>query len=223
MDFFKKMMKKQFELTGKCNLRCEYCYNQEQLDKWDELALDFVLDEAGEKNLIFLGGGEPILYPRIEELVKELIKKENLVVLSTNATVYAEFENNPNLFIQTSLPCIDPALYMEITKSRNNNLGNVLNNITKYRRKHDYRTYVNFVAYERNIAELEAVSKFCRETNIPLIVSRLIHVPGINPANEDALRQKCLELIINGHELILPEKSSIGVKYFRPMPKQPKC
>ena len=44
------MKLKQFELTGKCNLRCEFCYNQRHMPQWTELSQDFVVQKAGEGN-----------------------------------------------------------------------------------------------------------------------------------------------------------------------------
>ncbi|MFN3528205.1 MAG: radical SAM protein [Candidatus Altarchaeaceae archaeon] len=77
------MKRKQIEITGRCNLRCEFCYNQEYLGKWLDIKQEEILKIAGEGNLIYIGGGEPLLYPNIENLIEELLKKDNKVVIST--------------------------------------------------------------------------------------------------------------------------------------------
>lgn len=37
------MKVKQFELTGKCNLKCNFCYNQNNMLSWKEMERDFVI------------------------------------------------------------------------------------------------------------------------------------------------------------------------------------
>jgi uncharacterized protein len=63
-------------ITKKCPIRCDYCFvdkNNQVMDyKTAKAALDFLLEngEKGKMLLIFLYGGEPLLYP---ELMKKII------------------------------------------------------------------------------------------------------------------------------------------------------
>lgn len=64
-------------VTTKCPIKCDYCFvekNDQTMDyKTAKASLDFLLKngEEGEMLLIFLYGGEPLLYP---ELLKKIIK-----------------------------------------------------------------------------------------------------------------------------------------------------
>ena len=208
------MIKKQFELTGKCNLRCEFCYNKEKLGKWNSLSEDFVLDKSGTGNLIFLGGGEPSLYSGIEALVKKLTNNENTVVISTNGIKYIELPKK-NILIQINLPSINEDTYKEIT-GRGLVLKDVVRNIDAYKREHEERVYINFVAYDKNFSQLEEIACFCKEKEIPLCVSELMPIEGINSINERKLKEKCVELAINLTKVYFAKKDWREMEYFVP-------
>jgi MoaA/NifB/PqqE/SkfB family radical SAM enzyme len=77
--------------TSRCNLKCDYCSvtNREQavvlelsrIQKYIE-----VLRERGLKAVILTGGGEPCLYPEINELIEWLHSKGLEIALITNGT-----------------------------------------------------------------------------------------------------------------------------------------
>ncbi|MGB3223332.1 MAG: radical SAM protein [Desulforhopalus sp.] len=80
----------ELELSRLCNLRCIYCYASSGVALENELTLDEifnVIDQArglGAKKIIVLGGGEPLVYPHIMEVI-EYIREKNLIVdLFTN-------------------------------------------------------------------------------------------------------------------------------------------
>jgi MoaA/NifB/PqqE/SkfB family radical SAM enzyme len=206
------MKTKQFELSGRCNLRCEFCYNKEYLEKWRNLEIDYVLEKAGNGNLIFLGGGEPTLYKDIEKLIEKLLEKGNIVVISTNGTIYKKFPKSNNLQIQISLPALDKKIYSEITKK--DAIEKVKENIEKYSK--DYKTFVNMPVYEKNFSEIEKVAEFCKQLGIPLVISDIILVNGIKRADKEKLKQKCLELKLKGYEIYFPNKSWEGIEYYVP-------
>lgn len=185
---------KQFELTGKCNSGCEFCYNKDNLKQWGELSDKYVLKEAGENNLVFLGGGEPTLYSGIETLVEGLLKGNNTVVLSTNGISYREFPKDKRLQIQVSLPAFEEKTYRQIT-GREDTVAGVKRNILRYKDAHE--AFVNFPAYEKNIGELDKIAEFCEENHIPLVVSPIMPVKGIRALSKGKLKRKCLELALS--------------------------
>ncbi|MFC1523189.1 radical SAM/SPASM domain-containing protein [Thermodesulfobacteriota bacterium] len=80
----------ELELSRACNLRCIYCYAASGIPLENELTLEEILDSAtqaidlGAKKIIILGGGEPLLYPHLFEVIDH-IKKQNVKVdLFTN-------------------------------------------------------------------------------------------------------------------------------------------
>jgi len=76
-------------LTGRCNLKCKYCYsnsdnkNALQLDKSTIIKLFDELEELGVQIIAF-SGGEPLLHKDFFEIAKFAAKKFNIVFLSTN-------------------------------------------------------------------------------------------------------------------------------------------
>lgn len=76
---------------GRCNLACPYCsvtYRQNKSRLDFDLILDYVdkLRSRGLKAVILTGGGEPTLYPQINQLLEELFKRNLSVALITNGT-----------------------------------------------------------------------------------------------------------------------------------------
>lgn len=88
------------ELTKKCNLKCEFCYNNSG-NKDYELNIDNVkslikhLKNNYRTNEISLSGGEPCLYTNVKELV-EFINDEKIdITLVTNGTLLNKI--NPDI------------------------------------------------------------------------------------------------------------------------------
>lgn len=189
------MKVKQFELTGKCNSGCEFCYNKDNLRDWGELNERYVLEKAGRDNLIFLGGGEPSLYSGIGRLVEKLLKENNTVVLSTNGISYRDFPKDKRLQIQVSLPAFGEEAYSQITGRKKGDVDGVKRNVLRYKETH--RVFVNFPAYEGNIGELGKVAEFCGENGVPLVVSPIIQREGIAALPEERLKEECLKVALS--------------------------
>lgn len=89
-----------FEVTTRCNLRCQHCYNiwekpgssypKGELSTADTLKmLDRVLDETGA-NQVTLTGGEPLLRPDLPELVAHLYDRGVTVDLISNGSLMSD-------------------------------------------------------------------------------------------------------------------------------------
>lgn len=80
----------ELELSRVCNLRCVYCYASSGTALKNELSfaeLQRVVDQAedlGAKKIIVLGGGEPLLYPHLFEIIEYVRKKGLIADLFTN-------------------------------------------------------------------------------------------------------------------------------------------
>lgn len=80
----------ELELSRVCNLRCIYCYASSGAALKNELELAelmSVVDQAiaiGAKKIIILGGGEPLMYPHLIEIITYIRKKHLVVDLFTN-------------------------------------------------------------------------------------------------------------------------------------------
>ncbi len=210
------MKTKQFELTGKCNLRCEFCYNKDYLNKWNEMPEDYVLENAGKNNFIFIGGGEPMFYNGIESLIENLLKNENIVVISTNGSIYKELPKSNNLQIQVGLPAIDKEIYSEITGK--DLIENVKYNTLKY--KENFNIFINFPVYAKNICQLEKVAQFCKENDLVLRVRPAIPVNRIETVDEKIIKKKCLNLALSyGVDIRFSYGRNGNIEYFTPKGK----
>ncbi len=83
----------ELELSRKCNLRCIYCYAASGEALNNELSFNQICDvvkqakDLGAKKIIVLGGGEPLLYPQLLELIEFINKNQLDIALFTNATL----------------------------------------------------------------------------------------------------------------------------------------
>ncbi len=74
----KGLLSLELEFTKQCNLRCIYCYSSAGQALEEELSFDelaSVIEQArrlGAKSIILLGGGEPLLFPHIREVVRHI-------------------------------------------------------------------------------------------------------------------------------------------------------
>jgi radical SAM protein with 4Fe4S-binding SPASM domain len=80
----------ELELSRVCNLRCVYCYASSGIPLENELSFSEITDAVeqaaglGVKKVIILGGGEPLLYPRLFEVIDFILGKGIIVDLFTN-------------------------------------------------------------------------------------------------------------------------------------------
>lgn len=79
-------------LLDKCNLHCDHCYLNAQANGSTMLPIQLVertISEASELgiNSIQFSGGEPLLYPHIDEVLKATVGKGLNVTVSTNGTL----------------------------------------------------------------------------------------------------------------------------------------
>jgi radical SAM protein with 4Fe4S-binding SPASM domain len=86
----KGLLSIELEFTKKCNLRCLYCYSNAGEPAENELSIDelkSVISQAknlGAKKIVLLGGGEPLLYKGLEEIVKYINSLGLQQILFTN-------------------------------------------------------------------------------------------------------------------------------------------
>ncbi|HMK59999.1 MAG TPA: radical SAM protein [Dissulfurispiraceae bacterium] len=86
----------ELEFTRKCNLRCIYCYSAAGEPEDGELSISeikSVVRQAGDlgaKKIILLGGGEPLIYEGLEEIIEFISGLGLQQVLFTNGTLITE-------------------------------------------------------------------------------------------------------------------------------------
>jgi MoaA/NifB/PqqE/SkfB family radical SAM enzyme len=104
-----------WELTSACNLKCDFCLVE---IKGRHLPVDDALAIAGELitaqvDKVLLSGGEPLLHPGIEAVMRRLAGAGVLVKLLTNGTidhpgVFDLIRASDSIEVSLSLPTVDP-------------------------------------------------------------------------------------------------------------------
>lgn len=159
------------ELTDRCNLNCPMCFcnADSSLSRKQELSLDIALaladeiSQHGKSHHIWLNfGGEPLLYPHLEEVIAALKKGGNFVAFTTNGTLLNR-ERSRRLIdaglnrIDISLDATEPETYQRMRPG--GNLSTVEKNIEdflKLRSKlddHRPELYLKAVLTDQNIHE----------------------------------------------------------------------
>lgn len=105
-----------WELTSACNLKCDFCLVeikrrhlpvQRALEIADQLV-------AAKVDKVLLSGGEPLLYPGAEAVIRHLSGSDVLVKLLTNGTVehpavFDLIRRSSSIEVSLSMPTTDPA------------------------------------------------------------------------------------------------------------------
>jgi MoaA/NifB/PqqE/SkfB family radical SAM enzyme len=104
-----------WELTSACNLKCDFCLVEikgRHLPVEEALA---IADEliAARVDKVLLSGGEPLLHPGIEAVMRRLAGAGVLVKLLTNGTidhpgVFGLIRASDSIEVSLSLPTVDP-------------------------------------------------------------------------------------------------------------------
>ena len=90
------LLSMELELSRLCNLRCVYCYASSGAALENELSLVEILEvinqavALGVKKIIVLGGGEPLLYPQLFEVIDYILEKDLVVDLFTNGLTLSD-------------------------------------------------------------------------------------------------------------------------------------
>ena len=105
----KRFLKVYIEITNICNLRCSFCpIDNRKKEYMDVEMFDYILDQVKEyTDLIALHvKGEPLMHPKLEEILKVCEKHDMKVNITTNATRLHEVKDiliNSNAVRQLNL------------------------------------------------------------------------------------------------------------------------
>jgi radical SAM protein with 4Fe4S-binding SPASM domain len=170
--------------TYACNLRCKHCYLPDhkavtiQYEEMKKLLLDWneiTLNDRGQYGGIFhLKGGEPLIVPYLEKLIKDLIElKSQRFMVTTNGTIFkdkffslfAECLNSldGNILINVS---IDGAA--EYTHDAIRGKGNYRKTIKflKILAGIGIPVHINFVINRMNLPEVEEILELAKDNNV---------------------------------------------------------
>ena len=169
--------------TNVCNHNCYYCHYKNPylaLDEYNmndmiprEKLLEIVEDmrEMGVKAVTFSGGGEPLVYPYIEETMEEILSAGIDLSIITNGSMLkgrrAELLAKAK-WVRISIDSINAAKYAEIRGIGKDALPCLLNNIESFARIKDKSCElgINFVIGKENYTEITQVAETMKNLGV---------------------------------------------------------
>jgi len=192
----------QLDLTNKCNLRCIYCplysefvkgnFNHKKASTRDldiALAKSIIsqLKMSGTKQILITGEGEPFLYKKMRELIKQ-IKQENLECgIVTNGTLLTSdiskflIKNKVEKII-VSVNAGDSKKYKQATGADyfgvvTENLKQ-LNALKKRGKNEKPKVFISFIPIKLNVQSLFDIILLSKEVDASLILKKFISFKG---------------------------------------------
>ncbi|MEA3378363.1 MAG: radical SAM protein [Nanoarchaeota archaeon] len=204
---------KKFVLTGKCNLKCEACFNKNFMKNLKDISLEEILFNVQPGDDVYLSGGEPMLYPLIADLSKKLLDVPVEVVISTNGIIYRKISKGVQM--QVSLWTTDYHLYHKITKGTKKQLEKVKENIPKYLQD-GHTIFINMPIYEKNLNEINKVSDYANQLNIPLRVNPIYPANGFKVDNVmlNQIEDSVFKLKLLGRDIIYSKTKQKVQRHF---------
>jgi len=171
--------------TNICDQHCFYCstpvkatYVKDSEDefvysdsiKWNVLKNTINdLANIGTKSIIFSGGGEPLVYPKINDAIKLVFKRELDLGLITNGWKLtkdrAKLLRNSS-WIRLSIDTSDPAKYSEYRKIKQEAFNELVDNIKYFVSIKKGTIGINYVVHKYNFTDIYNTVKFFKSIGI---------------------------------------------------------
>ena len=187
-----------WELTSACNLKCDFCLVEikgRHLPVDDALA---IADElvAARIDKVLLSGGEPLLYPGIEAVMRRLAGAGVLVKLLTNGTidhpgVFDLIRASDSIEVSLSLPTVDP-LEADLIFKRPGTLAKITATIEALPKS---RLNVICAVSTLNAGAVESVVDWVAESGVACLSLTDIFKDPNSPAR---FRDDCRDLRVDG-------------------------
>ncbi len=171
------------ELTPACNMNCKMCYvhhtDHEIHEEGDIKNVSYwksLIPEMKEMGILFISliGGEPFLYPGLQDLYEELYKNGFYLNLTTNGTLLANgipewmLKKKPR-YVSVSLYGANNETYLKVTGNPNGftqtmqGIQNLLNA--------EIPVKLNYVIIPENMEDLEKILEIMELLKVPLVAT----------------------------------------------------
>lgn len=194
-------------LTTECNYNCKYCFAEGEVDKnkrildLDEIKkILLVSKEFGITN-IKLTGGEPLLYPQIEELLKYIREIQiPYVDLTTNISCLnsknIDMLNKYNVNALTlSLNTLNKEKFIYLSEFRD--YDKMMENLNTVVEKFNGKLRVNCIIFDEMYKEedYDEIVEFCKKRNLGLRLVEPSKVEGLKITYEKEKFQEYIEKV----------------------------
>jgi MoaA/NifB/PqqE/SkfB family radical SAM enzyme len=188
------------ELTPQCNLKCLFCYNDWRHQSPRQMpaphGADWWIRQLGRLvpkyhfDYVALSGGEPLLFPGLEEVVGYLCDERQRPILTSNGIPFRE-NRAESLYeaglreLQVTLHSANPAIHNELV-GKDAWEGAVRALIVAH--EYQIRTAVTFVRTNINSSELPAMVELLAALGVPKLIVNDMQVVGYARRNLAVIR-----------------------------------
>ncbi|MEQ7172876.1 radical SAM/SPASM domain-containing protein [Enterococcus innesii] len=215
------------EVSQKCNLRCNHCYNESSVLMEDALSYSDIkglIDNAkGQGCYIFqITGGEPLIRKDIEEIIDYIGRNGFKITIFTNLTFLPKrivaLLSKYSIKIVTSIDFIDPQKH-DAFRGKTGALNTTIKNIKKLKNE-SIEVRVNMMIDNKDDNELESIINFLKlDLKVPYIADVIIPTGrGRNRNNLTELwensfkyKQIAVDAVLNDHKLDLSKKIECNI------------
>jgi radical SAM protein with 4Fe4S-binding SPASM domain len=176
-----KLLTMRLETSRICNLKCIYCNNDAGIRHCHEISFPAMrqtvneVKSLGAESVVIIGGGEPLLFAHITELISHISKLGMIPVIITNGLkLTKEFcfflrDNNASLLLKCDsllgetqdMLCGETGAYASIMHAIDLTIQSGFNAPGSP----DLKAGLSFVVTKLNAGDILALWKFCRENN----------------------------------------------------------
>lgn len=167
-------------LNRACNMRCSHCYQQDtQFDPQRNASANLIqqeieiLVESGAKSVVLIGG-EPTVYPKLIEVVKQLVDRSITPILVTNGRELSKIDKVQKLFdaglrnITVSIKAESEEGYHEVTGTKNS-FVKVLQALKNIQSVPGIAMGTSITVEEYFVKKMDSYIDFLKTVNVPHI------------------------------------------------------
>jgi len=181
----KSILRVSLALSKKCNLKCPFCYANEcypipemnnQEFSFDEIKDVIIQAKKNGAKTITLVGGEPLIHPKIREIVFYINSHKIIPLIFTNGTMINEdlakflYDNNCSIIVKMNSldnPDIQNQMVGNVTGTfeKIKNAISILLNLG-FNKTKPTRLAIETVISKDNLSEIPKIFRFARKNNI---------------------------------------------------------